>query len=62
MTGPLGDVLNLPGWLTAVSPFQHTPQIPAADLTIAPLAILVAIAAGLITLGLAAFRHRDLAY
>jgi ABC-2 type transport system permease protein len=60
--GMLGDVLNLPGWLTAVSPFEHTPQLPAADLALGPLAILVAIAAGLLTLGLAAFRHRDIAY
>jgi ABC-2 type transport system permease protein len=57
----LGDMLNLPGWLTAVSPFEHTPQLPAADLTVGPLAILIAIAAGLTTLGLAAFRHRDIA-
>jgi ABC-2 type transport system permease protein len=59
--GPLGNVLSLPGWLTAVSPFEHTPQLPAADLAVAPLAILLAIAAGLMTMGLAAFRHRDLA-
>jgi ABC-2 type transport system permease protein len=62
VTGLLGDVLNLPAWLTAVSPFEHTPQLPAADLTVAPLAILVAIAAGLVILGLAAFRRRDLVY
>jgi ABC-2 type transport system permease protein len=62
VTGILGDMLNLPGWLTAVSPFEHTPQLPAADLTVSPLAILVAITAGLVTLGLVAFRHRDLAY
>jgi len=60
--GMLGDVLNLPSWLTAVSPFEHTPQLPAADLTVGPLAIMVAIAAGLVTLGLAAFGRRDLAY
>jgi ABC-2 type transport system permease protein len=60
--GMLAEVLDLPGWLTAVSPFEHTPQLPAADLTVGPLAILVAIAAGLVGLGLAAFRRRDLAY
>ena len=62
MIGMLGDLLDLPGWLTAVSPFEHTPQLPAADLTVAPLVILIAVAAGLVTLGLAAFRRRDLAY
>jgi ABC-2 type transport system permease protein len=60
--GMIGDLLDLPGWLTAVSPFEHTPQLPAAELSIGPLAILVAIAAGLVALGLAAFRRRDLAY
>jgi ABC-2 type transport system permease protein len=60
--GMLREVLDLPGWLTAVSPFEHTPQLPAADLAVAPLAILVVIAAGLVTVGLVAFRRRDLAY
>ena len=59
--GMLGEILNLPGWLTAISPFEHTPQLPAAGLAVGPLGILVAIAAGLVTLGLAAFRRRDLA-
>jgi len=59
--GMLGELLELPGWLMAVSPFEHTPQLPAADLAVAPLAILVAVAAGLASLGLAGFRRRDLA-
>ena len=62
VVGMLAEVLDLPGWLTALSPFDHTPQLPAADFTLAPLAILIAIAAGLVALGLAAFRRRDLAY
>jgi ABC-2 type transport system permease protein len=36
------------------------PLLPAADLTIVPLAVLSAVAAGLVTAGLGAFRHRDL--
>ncbi|HEY5990267.1 MAG TPA: ABC transporter permease [Streptosporangiaceae bacterium] len=57
--GLLGQVLNLPTWVNDVSPFQHTPQLPAADPAIAPLAILAAIAAALTWVGLTAFRQRD---
>jgi ABC-2 type transport system permease protein len=60
--GILREVLDLPSWVTAISPFEHTPQLPAADLTIGPLVILLAIAAGLVALGLTAFRRRDIAY
>jgi ABC-2 type transport system permease protein len=57
--GLLGQVLNVPAWVNDLSPFQHTPQLPAADPAIAPLAILAAIAAALTWAGLTAFRRRD---
>jgi polyether ionophore transport system permease protein len=57
--GFLGEVLKLPRWIIELSPFQHTPQLPAASLTLAPLTIL-AIAAALNATGIAAFRRRDL--
>src|SRR5215204_6146217 len=56
-----GDLLDVPGWLIDVSPFSHIPDVPATDLTLAPLIVLTLIAAALIAAGLAAFRHRDLA-
>ncbi len=59
VVGLLGEVLNLPAWANDLSPFQHTPQLPAADLTITPLAVLAATAAALITVGMAAFQRRD---
>jgi ABC-2 type transport system permease protein len=59
VVGLLGEVLDLPVWVSDLSPFQHTPQLPAADLTIAPLAALAAIAAALTAVGLTAFRQRD---
>jgi putative exporter of polyketide antibiotics len=34
--------------------------VPADDLALAPLAILTAVAAGLVAIGLAMFRRRDL--
>lgn len=57
--GLLGEVLDLPAWANDLSPFQHTPQLPAAHLTVTPLAILAVTAAALITVGLTAFRQRD---
>lgn len=55
----LGGMLQLPAWLDNLSPFGHTPQLPADDLTLVPLLALTAIAGGLIAAGLAAFQRRD---
>jgi len=56
-----GELLDVPGWLIDVSPYSHIADVPATDLTLAPLIILTLIAGALIAAGLAAFRHRDLA-
>jgi len=58
--GLLGKVLKLPGWLMTLSPFQHVPQLPAADLSILPLMVLTAIAAVLTWAGLSGLRKRDI--
>jgi ABC-2 type transport system permease protein len=58
--GMLGSVLGLPQWVVDLSPFEHTPAVPAADLALVPLAVLTAIGAGLTWLGLAALRRRDI--
>jgi ABC-2 type transport system permease protein len=60
VVGLLGRVLKVPGWLMALSPFQHVPQLPAADLSIMSLAVLTAIAAALTWAGLAGLRRRDI--
>ena len=56
----LGELLDLPQWLMDVSPFEHVPQIPAADLTILPLAVLTAVAVSLTALGLVGLGARDI--
>jgi len=56
----LGPALNLDPLLVDVSPFSHVPQLPVADLAVAPLAWLTLIAAALLAAGLAAFRRRDI--
>ena len=53
--------LQLPAWAQDISPFTHTPKLPAADLTALPVLGLIAIAAALVAAGLASFRRRDLA-
>lgn len=57
----LGELLDLPTFVRDLSPFQHTPAAPAADLRVLPLAILGAGAAAAVAVGLAGFRRRDLA-
>jgi ABC-2 type transport system permease protein len=59
VVGLLDELLGLPTWIKDISPFQHTPSLPAADLTVAPLAVLAAVAAALACAGFAGFRHRD---
>lgn len=56
----LGVVLKLPEWVLNVSPFTHTPAIPAEAIDFTPLWIMTAIAVGLLTIGLALYRQRDL--
>ena len=58
--GLLGKVLGLPEWLMTASPFQHVPLLPAADLAVAPLVVLTAIAAGLTWVGLYGLARRDI--
>lgn len=58
--GMLGQLLDLPGWVEDVSPFQHVPQLPAADLTVGPLLVLTAAAVVLTAAGLVGLRRRDI--
>jgi len=49
-----------PAWLTDLSPLSQTPTVPAEPWSAVPLLLLVLLAAGLLALGLTAFRRRDL--
>ena len=55
-----GQLLDLPMWVQDVSPFQHVPQLPAADLTVVPLVVLTALAAVFTAAGLVGLRRRDI--
>ena len=60
VVGVFGEAFDFPAWLTNASPFQHVPQLPAAEARALPLVILTAAAAFLTWAGQAAFRRRDL--
>lgn len=56
-----GEVLRLPAWARALSPLHHVPGVPAEDLRLVPLALLVFVAGVLIAAGLRGVGHRDVA-
>lgn len=58
--GFFAEVLQLPGWVMQISPFEHVPAVPAEELTVLPLVVLIALAATLTALGLWSFSRRDL--
>lgn len=60
VVGFLGAVLQLPRWLQDLSPFERVPQLPAASLTLLPLLVISAIAAGLTLAGLGGLQRRDI--
>jgi len=60
VVGFLGAVLHLPGWLQDLSPFERVPQLPGASLTLLPLLVISAIAAGLTLVGLGGLQRRDI--
>jgi polyether ionophore transport system permease protein len=59
VVGFLGQLLSLPEWVRDLSPFEHVPLLPAAEVDVAPLLLLTAVAAALMGGGVAAFRQRD---
>jgi ABC-2 type transport system permease protein len=62
VTGPFfGAMLDLPQALSNLSPFTHSPMVPVEDVTVLPIAVLLAIAAALTLAGILAFQRRDLA-
>ncbi len=56
----IGPLMQLDQAILDLAPFSHIPKVPGADVSAAPLAWLLGIAALLATAGLAGFRRRDL--
>ncbi len=55
----VGASLDLPSWATGLSPYDHTPQVPAEAVAAAPLLTMTALAAAALALGGAVYRRRD---
>jgi ABC-2 type transport system permease protein len=54
-------VLDMPQWLSNLSPFEHVPALPAASMAWLPIGVLTTIAAATIAAGLVALARRDIA-
>ncbi|TQM63970.1 ABC transporter permease [Humibacillus xanthopallidus] len=59
--GEFGPIMNLPSWMTAVSPFDHLSHLPGGTLDTAAVLGLVVVAVALTAVGLAGLRRRDIA-
>lgn len=59
VVGLLGSLLGLPGAVLDLSPFHASPAVPAESWSVGPPLVLLAVAGGLTTLGLAGWRRRD---
>jgi len=61
VVGILGDLLSVPSWLAALSPFDHLAQAPAEPVALLPVVLLLVLAAACVAGGIGAYRHRDAA-
>jgi ABC-2 type transport system permease protein len=55
-----GELLRLPDWFQALSPFEHLALVPLEEFRWAPVLVLLALAAALSAAGQVAFARRDL--
>lgn len=60
LIGQLGVLLDLPQAVLDLSPFVHVPPVPAAEMRMLPLLVLLGLAVLTATAGVGALRRRDL--
>jgi ABC-2 type transport system permease protein len=58
--GQLGELLDLPGWVTGLSPYTHIPAMPAQPFEGAPAAVLTGLAAACVVAAWWRYRSRDI--
>jgi ABC-2 type transport system permease protein len=59
--GQVGEALGLPDWAVGISPFTHTPAMPASAFSAEPVLALGGIAVALLGLAQVRYRRRDVA-
>ncbi|MEO1055394.1 MAG: ABC transporter permease [Actinomycetota bacterium] len=59
IVGMFGPVLNLPNWVSNLSPFEHVALAPAESASVTPLVVLSLIAVVLAAAGFAGITRRD---
>lgn len=60
LIGWLGGLLDPPGWVLDLSPFEHLPFVPVEDMAVLPIVVLTLLAVAMTAVGLVGFRRRDL--
>lgn len=55
----LGELLDVPTWISDLGVFQHVPDFAAPDPQLGALLLLLAVAAGAALLGIAGAARRD---
>ena len=58
--GEVGDLLELPDWVTGLSPYARTPAMPVEAFRGTPLAVLTVLAAGCLVAAWWRYRSRDI--
>ena len=58
--GQIGSLLELPGWVTGLSPYEHVPAMPVESFRAAPSLTLTALAAGCLVAAWWRYRSRDI--
>lgn len=58
--GLFGEMVQMPGWMLDLSPFEHVPQLQDGEYAMLPIVALTLLSAGLLAAGLFGFRRRDL--
>ena len=60
LVGLMGDALDVPDGLRALSPFHHVPELPGGDVGLTALVVLTVTAAAAVGTGLAGIHRRDI--
>lgn len=56
----VGAVLDLPAWVTGLTPWAALPRLPVDEMAWTPVLLTLALAAGLMLVGVVGYRRRDL--